>query len=93
MCDTFVALGNATADGSVIFGKNSDRDPNEAHELLSIPHARHQDGEKVSCTYIKITQVKETNAVFLSKPFWILGAEMGENEHGQKTFFCQVDFL
>ncbi len=28
MCDTFVALGNATSDGSVIFGKNCDRGPN-----------------------------------------------------------------
>jgi dipeptidase len=82
VCDTFVALGNATADGSVIFGKNSDREPNEAHELLLIPHANHQDDEKVSCTYIEIPQVKETNAVLLSKPFWIWGAEMGANEHG-----------
>ncbi len=82
MCDTFVAMGNATADGSVIFGKNSDRDPNEAHELVLIPHAVHDEGENVSCTYIDIPQVKETNAVLLSKPFWIWGAEMGANEHG-----------
>lgn len=25
-CDTFVALPDATADGSVVFGKNSDRE-------------------------------------------------------------------
>ena len=36
MCDTMVALGNATADGSVIFAKNSDREANEAHELVLI---------------------------------------------------------
>jgi dipeptidase len=82
VCDTFVALGNATADGSVIFGKNSDRDPNEAHELVLIPHAKHDEDEHVSCTYIDLPQVKETNAVLLSKPFWIWGAEMGANEHG-----------
>ncbi|MDY6847055.1 MAG: C69 family dipeptidase [Chloroflexota bacterium] len=82
MCDTFVALANSTADGSVIFGKNSDREPNEAHELVLIPRAHHQDGEKVSCTYIELPQVRDTNAVLLSKPFWIWGAEMGANEHG-----------
>lgn len=82
MCDTFVALRSATQDGSVIFGKNSDREPNEAHELLLIPHATHAPGAEVACTYISIPQVRETNAVLLSKPFWIWGAEMGANEHG-----------
>jgi len=43
MCDTFVALGNATQDGSVIFGKNSDREPNEAQELIMIPHSKHEE--------------------------------------------------
>ena len=82
MCDTFVALSNATKDGSVIFGKNSDRHPNEAHELRLIPHASHPIGAQVDCTYIRIPQVRETNAVLLSKPFWLWGAEMGANEHG-----------
>jgi len=82
MCDTFVALGNATYDGSVIFGKNSDREPNEAQELVLIPHTMHEKKGHVNCTYINIPQVPETNAVLLSKPFWIWGAEMGANEHG-----------
>lgn len=82
MCDTFVALGNATSDGSVIFGKNSDREPNEAQELVLIPHAIHEEGSEVDCTYIAIPQVPETNTVLLSKPFWIWGAEIGANEHG-----------
>ncbi len=82
MCDTFVALSNATRDGSVIFAKNSDRDPNEAHELLMIPHATHPAGSEVKCTYISLPQIAETHAVLLSKPFWIWGAEMGVNEHG-----------
>lgn len=82
MCDTFVALGNATRDGSVIFGKNSDREPNEAQALVLIPHAMHAPSDHVKCTYISIPQVRETNAVLLSKPFWIWGAEMGANEHG-----------
>ncbi|HEY64415.1 MAG TPA: peptidase U34 [Caldilineae bacterium] len=82
MCDTFVALHDATADGSVIFGKNSDRDPNEAHELVLIPRSRHPPGSTVKLTYIEIPQVEETYAVLLAKPFWIWGCEMGANEHG-----------
>ena len=82
MCDTLVALGNSTRDGSVIFAKNSDREPNEAHELVLIPAADHQPGERVKCTYIEIPQVKHTHAILLAKPFWIWGAEMGANEHG-----------
>jgi secernin len=82
MCDTLVALGNSTRDGSVIFAKNSDRDPNEAHQLLSVPHALHPAGSTVQCTYIEVPQVTETLAVLLSKPFWIWGGEMGANEKG-----------
>ena len=33
MCDTFLALHSVTEDGAVIFGKNSDREPNEAQIL------------------------------------------------------------
>lgn len=36
MCDALVALGSVTADGVALFGKNSDREPNEAHHLLRI---------------------------------------------------------
>lgn len=82
MCDTFVALGSATADGSVIFGKNSDREPNEAHALCVQPRTQHPPGSTVRLTYLEIPQVPETYAVLLAKPFWIWGAEMGANEHG-----------
>lgn len=81
MCDTMVALSSATADGSVLFAKNSDRDPNEVHELVFIPAAMHQE-QRVKCTYIEIPQVERTHAIFLCKPLWIWGAEMGANEHG-----------
>lgn len=82
MCDTVVALGNVTADGATIFGKNSDREPNEAHHLLRVPRAVHPPGSMVKCTYIEIPQVEETYEVLLSKPYWIWGGEMGTNEHG-----------
>lgn len=82
MCDTLVALGNSTADGTVILAKNSDREPNEAHELILIPHASHPAGSMVRCTYVEIPQVAETFTILLAKPFWIWGAEIGANEKG-----------
>jgi len=82
MCDTIVATSGVTADGTVLFGKNSDREPNEAHHVISIPAEDHSPGSQVSCTYIDIPQVEHTNALFLAKPFWMWGAEMGANEHG-----------
>lgn len=82
MCDTFVALPPATADGSVIFGKNSDREPNEAQELAYHPAGHHPADARVQCTYISIPQVRETRAVLLCRPFWMWGAEMGANDRG-----------
>ena len=82
MCDTIAATGSATADGITLFGKNSDREPNEAQNLCHIPGQKHDLGASVKCTYISIPQVAKTNAVLLSKPFWMWGAEMGVNEHG-----------
>jgi hypothetical protein len=33
-CDTFVAMGDVTSGGSVIFGKNSDRPQGEVQEPI-----------------------------------------------------------
>jgi dipeptidase len=82
MCDTAVALANSTKDGSVLFAKNSDRDPNEAHEVIMIPRQEHASRSIVKCTYVEIPQVRQTYQVLLCKPFWIWGAEMGSNEFG-----------
>jgi secernin len=82
MCDTVVALGSVTADGVTLFGKNSDREPNEAHQIVRLPAADHAPGSTVPCTYLEIPQVAHTYAVLLAKPFWMWGAEMGANEHG-----------
>ncbi len=82
MCDTMVAAGGQSNDGAVLFGKNSDRERNEAQFLDALPAKTHRKGAKVKLTHVEIDQALETHAVLLSKPFWIWGAEIGANEHG-----------
>ncbi len=82
MCDTLVALSSATASGDVLFGKNSDREFNEAHYLEQHARAEHAAGTSLRLTHREIPQARLTNAVLLSKPHWIWGAEMGANEYG-----------
>ncbi|MFX0208717.1 MAG: C69 family dipeptidase [Candidatus Hodarchaeota archaeon] len=80
MCDTFVALGSATIDGRVVFGKNSDRPYFERQPIVYFPKKRYKSNTNVRCTYISLPQVEETYSVLLSKPSWMWGAEMGTNE-------------
>jgi secernin len=82
MCDTIVALGPSTRGGVTLFGKNSDREPDEVQNIIIVPHKQYKSGEMVRCTYISIPQAAETSRVLLSQPFWMFGAEMGANEHG-----------
>jgi secernin len=82
MCDTFVALPPETTDGSILFGKNSDREPNEAQALEFYPESTSPQGATVTCTYIEIPQVTETLPVLISRPFWMWGAEIGANSAG-----------
>ncbi|WP_413167239.1 C69 family dipeptidase [Capilliphycus salinus ALCB114379] len=82
MCDTFVALPDATLNGDVIFGKNSDRPQGEIQDVVTIPARNYSLGELVNCTYLSIPQVQRTLGVILSKPRWMWGAEMGANECG-----------
>ncbi len=82
MCDTIVATGKATADGSVILAKNSDREANEAQLLKYIAKRNWGNDTTVQCTYISIPQVKTTHEILISTPFWMWGCEMGANEYG-----------
>ena len=81
-CDTSVALGSATFDGSTIFAKNSDRSANEAQPLIHAPRTTHQPGARTSCQYIEIPQVGTTWELIGSRPCWLWGFEMGVNEWG-----------
>ncbi|MFX0183841.1 MAG: C69 family dipeptidase [Candidatus Hodarchaeota archaeon] len=80
MCDTFIALGSATNDGGVVFGKNSDRPYFERQPIVYFPKKNYFEDTNVRCTYISLPQAKTTYSVLLSKPSWMWGAEMGANE-------------
>ena len=82
MCDTFVALSDATLGREVIFGKNSDRPKGEIQDIVVFPAQNYSSRAVVQCSYLQIPQAKQTFAVVLSKPRWMWGAEMGANEQG-----------
>jgi secernin len=82
MCDTMIAPPDVTSDHTMLFGKNSDRQRNEAQTVEYCQGADHAQDAKLACTHITIAQAQRTHAVLLCRPFWIWGAEMGANEHG-----------
>lgn len=77
-----VALPEATADGSTIFGKNSDRPLNESQPFCFYPARDYPERAQVECTYIRIPQASHTYACFGSRPYAIFGFEIGVNERG-----------
>lgn len=91
MCDTFIKITSER----LIFGKNSDREPNEAQAIVRFAQTAPSD-KKLKCTYIEIPQVGLTHEVILSKPFQMWGAEMGINEHGvvigNEAVFTKIGF-
>ncbi len=80
MCDTFVHI-STQKNTSVIFGKNSDREPNEAQQIVHYPKTN-RTNKTIKATFIEVEHPKETNEVILCKPFQMFGAEMGCNEFG-----------
>jgi dipeptidase len=58
-CDTFIAYPPTTANGHVIFGKNSDRPAGEGQSIMRYPASNHTQGSTVKCTYISIPQASQ----------------------------------
>ena len=81
-CDSLVALGNATRDGNVLFAKNSDRPAFECQPLVQIAAQQFGSDAVLRCTYIEISQARQTARLIGSQPYWCWGFEHGLNEHG-----------
>lgn len=81
MCDTFVVLKEKSKTGFTIFGKNSDRDPNES-QIFTFINKKTENKGKIKTTYIEIPQYEKLYSILLSKPTWLWGGEMGINEVG-----------
>jgi dipeptidase len=94
MCDTFIYIPSSKT-ASIIFGKNSDREPNEAQQIVCYP-AKTREKATVKTTFIEVEHPKEICEVILSKPFQMFGAEMGCNEFGvcigNEAVFTKIPF-
>ncbi|MCZ2392648.1 MAG: C69 family dipeptidase [Chitinophagales bacterium] len=95
MCDTFVCPPSLSKSGNWIFGKNSDREPNEVQLIRHHPPRLNTSGRQ-RCTYIEVDHSKECFATILSQPSQMWGAEMGMNEKGvaigNEAVFTKIPF-
>src|SRR5687767_3678428 len=82
MCDTWVALPDATRTRQVIFAKNSDRPIFDCQPLLLRPRQSWPAGSRVATTYVELPQAATTYTHLGSGPYWCWGYETGLNEHG-----------
>jgi len=76
VCDTVCKIG----EGVTFFAKNSDREPNEAQYVEYYPSFSRE--KSVKATYMEVEYDGRVNAIIISRPFWMWGAEMGVNEFG-----------
>jgi secernin len=81
MCDTWLALRDATLTQQVIFAKNSDRPIFDCQPLLFYGRKTWKSGSKVQLEYVDVPQVETTYATLGSSPYWCWGFEEGINEH------------
>jgi secernin len=94
MCDTWVALRDATQTEQVILAKNSDRPIFDCQPLLFYPRQDWPAASQIKLTYITIPQVPTTYTTLGSSPYWCWGYEEGINEHsvviGNEAIFTKT---
>ncbi len=75
MCDTFYIRKSNGTGRAAFFAKNSDRDPNEPQYMYFVPAGEASKPK----TYVEMPSYVVKHDVWLSKPSWMWGAEMGIN--------------
>ncbi|MCG9873880.1 MAG: C69 family dipeptidase [Leptospiraceae bacterium] len=82
MADIILATQKLTKNrAKLVFGKNSNREPNEPQVLVRIPKKKNKD-KFLTLSYIEIPQSKLSHELILSKSSHLWGAETGVNEFG-----------
>jgi len=94
MCDCLVALPAASATGSTLFAKNSDRPADEVQHIVWSPPRL--DTDEIATTYLRITpHDAPTRGCLLAQPDWCWGAETGVNTAGvaigNETIYTTLD--
>jgi secernin len=82
MCDTWVAVGDMTTTGNVIFAKNSDRPIFDCQPLVFVPRTAWPAHATLQLEYVALPQAELTYATLGSSPYWCWGYEEGINEYG-----------
>ncbi|MFQ5864110.1 MAG: C69 family dipeptidase [bacterium] len=82
MCDVLVAMPDATKNGKVIFGKNSDRPAGECQVLYYSPGRTQSADSEIHCSYVSVPESYPVLATFGCRPYWCWGYETGMNEAG-----------
>ena len=80
MCDVLVAMPDATKDGKIVFGKNSDRPAGECQVLTYSPGEN--PNSSVRCSYVTVREASRVLATLGCRPYWCWGYETGMNEAG-----------
>lgn len=94
MCDTWIAMRDATATHQIIMGKNSDRPMFDCQPLLLYPRQEWPQHSRIQLEYVELPQVEVTFATLGSSPYWCWGYEEGMNEHavviGNEAIFTRT---
>jgi hypothetical protein len=78
MCDTMYVGPTACLEAQALFGKNSDRSPDEPQAFFLIGRRKQEDAVRIG----RFPLPDRGLSYALSKPSWISGGEMGLNEAG-----------
>jgi secernin len=94
MCDTWIAMSDATEAQHIILGKNSDRPLFDCQPLLQYPRQEWPQNSSVQLEYVELPQAAVTFATLGSSPYWCWGYEEGINEYslviGNEAIFTKT---